>query len=466
MRSPVVIQRTPSPARAGFVYLLALIVIVVVSSLAVVMARGAGLRLRAGQADTARATCRVAALGVLRAVANDLGTSYATGAPHLLTVLPDGERVGDCTVVLIGRDPSGVAQRFDLIDEAGKISVNCLIDPHGLPVPQPVKDGLFNAISALPGAPVDLAPTLKDWVDDDEVPDKNGGAERTDSTYSGANVPYAPRNAPIETVDELRLVHGVTDQLFFGEDANSNGRLDPGEDTNHDGKLTPGLRDLLTLESRDRANPPAGTPSFVNVRDRNGLRALFQKLFGQAREAELDAILQPIPPSGILSRLHLLVTLDLDDSEADTIWPYLSGPEGRLGLIDAWSCHEDVLTAAVGVTIAKSIIAARPTTRPSGPGWLTNALTAPEAAQVGVLLTSGSYQFSVDILAVRNDGSGWARLGAYIDCSAGSALVVNVRPLETQGWPLPDATPEMIRRNRTGSDAGGSLPSFLTTSKH
>jgi hypothetical protein len=460
-------NRRPSAARTGFVYLLTLIVIVVVSSLAVVMARGASLRLRAGQAEAARTACRQAALGMLRAVANDLGVSYATGSPRLVTVQPEGEQIGDCTVVLIGRDPSGATQRFDLVDEAGKISVNCLIDPHGLPVPQPVKDGLFNAIGALPKVPGDLAPTLRDWVDDDEVPDRNGGAERTDSTYAGANVPYAPRNAPIETIDELRLAHGVTDQLFFGEDVNGNGRLDPGEDADHDGKLTPGLRDLLTLEARDRANPPAGTPGFVNVRDRNGLRALFLKLFDKAREAELDAILQPIPANGILSRLHLLVTLELDDSEADAIWPYLSGPEGRLGLIDAWSCHEDVLVAAVGAPIAKTIIAARPTTRPAGPGWLANCLTAPEAAQVGFLLTSGSYQFSVDILAVRNDGSGWARIRALIDCSAGSALVLNVRPLETQGWPLPDATPEMIRRTRPGGDAAtGSIASFLTSSRH
>ena len=45
------IIRPSAGARAGFVYLLTLIVIVVVSSLAVVMARGASIRLRAGPAS-------------------------------------------------------------------------------------------------------------------------------------------------------------------------------------------------------------------------------------------------------------------------------------------------------------------------------------------------------------------------------------------------------------------------------
>lgn len=435
-------------SRAGFIYLLALIVVIVVSSLAVVMARGAGIRLRAGQDEGARAASRGAALGVLRAVVNDLDASLTTGMPGLVTVQAEGETVGACTVVLVGRDPAGTSQRFGLIDEAGKIDVNSA----------PVE-----VLAALPGMTSEIAAAIIDWRDSDDTVDPNGGAERTDGAYSGALVPFAPRNAPFETIDELRLVSGVTDQLFFGEDVNGNGRLDPGEDTNRDGKLTPGLRDLLTIESREPANAPDGTAR-TRILERQNLILRISDLFETARATELTAQVNAIRT--FATRLDLIIALDLDDAEAATLWPCVIGPEGRTGLIDAWSCREDVLVALVGADLAKTIITARPTTRPSGPGWLASALTREQSVQPGCrMLTSGSYRFSADLLAIRNDGAGWSRLGAVIDCSLGGTRVVSIRPLESQGWPLPGATPETIRRG-LATTATGSLASFLTSGAH
>ncbi len=39
----------------------------------------------------------------------------------------------------------------------------------------------------------------------------------------GLDPPYAPRNGPMETIEELLLVRGVTPELLFGVDANHNG---------------------------------------------------------------------------------------------------------------------------------------------------------------------------------------------------------------------------------------------------
>lgn len=437
-----------SSSRAGFVYLLALIVVVVVSSLAVVMARGAGLRLRAGQDEGARAASRGAALGVLRAVVNDLDASLTTGMPGLVTVQAEGETVGVCTVVLIGRDPAGTSQHFGLIDEAGKVDVNVA----------PVE-----VLAALPNMTTEIAAAIIDWRDSDDVADPNGGAERTDGAYAGALIAFAPRNAPFETIDELRLVSGVTDQLFFGEDANGNGRLDNGEDTNRDGKLTPGLRDLLTIESREPANAPDGSGR-AQVRELQAVINKLNDLFDPTRATELTTLLRDSGPYP--SRLDLIIALHLTDEEAASLWPHLIDGQGRIGLLDAWSSHEDVLTALVGAEIAKTIIAARPAARPTGPGWLAETLTREQAAQPGCrMLTSGSYRFSTDLLAIRNDGAGWSRLGAVIDCSLGGTRVVAIHPLESQGWPLPGATPESIRSGLAGTSTG-SLASFLTSGAH
>ena len=44
-----------------------------------------------------------------------------------------------------------------------------------------------------------------------------------------ASLGYLPKNAPFETVDELRLVYGATVDLLAGDDLNRNGVLDANE---------------------------------------------------------------------------------------------------------------------------------------------------------------------------------------------------------------------------------------------
>ena len=74
----------------------------------------------------------------------------------------------------------------------------------------------------LPGMTEDVADAILDWMDeDDEVRDY--GAEA--SYYQGLSPPYRP-NGPLDTVEELLLVRGVTPQLMFGSDTNRNGMVD------------------------------------------------------------------------------------------------------------------------------------------------------------------------------------------------------------------------------------------------
>lgn len=438
------------------VYLLALIVVLVVSTIAVVMASGAGLRLRAQDDALGKAAARQAALGVLRAVVNDLSTSQTSGLqPSLLTVLPEGETVGDCRVALIGRDPAGNRQQFALIPESGRISLGALTDTS---VPQQLRDRLRDALSALPGMSVEITAAIIDWGDEDDTIDEDGGAERNDSTYQGAAVPYAPRNARFETLDELRLVRGVTDAVFFGEDLNTNGRLDPGEDANGNGRLDPGLRELVTIESREPATSSSGD-TLSNVNNTGERSRLFTDLFEGTRAGELA--LEATNAGGTFAnRLHFLASLDLNDNEIAALWPRVTvrvgggggggggaqDPVGRVGLIDAWSCHESVLVALTDATIAGKIMSARPTTMPANPAWLVRALSPEDAMTAGMALTSGGYQFRADVLAVSGDGAGWCRLEARIDCATGYPRVTALRSADALGWPFPAVSREALRR--------------------
>ena len=59
----------------------------------------------------------------------------------------------------------------------------------------------------------DIVDALVDWVDADDVPEKNG-AERV--YYESLNPPYHPANAALQTFDELRLVKGMTTEIVQG----------------------------------------------------------------------------------------------------------------------------------------------------------------------------------------------------------------------------------------------------------
>ena len=85
----------------------------------------------------------------------------------------------------------------------------------------------------------------------------SGGAES--DTYMNVQPPYTCKNAPFETVDELRLIYSMDMDTLYGEDANLNGILDPNENDgdvlpptdNMDGQLDAGLFEYATVYSRE-----------------------------------------------------------------------------------------------------------------------------------------------------------------------------------------------------------------------
>lgn len=109
----------------------------------------------------------------------------------------------------------------------------------------------------LPGMTVDIADAILDWIDADDTP-REYGAEIDE--YSQMSPPYAPRNGPIETIEELLLVRGVTPDMLFGRDVNRNGILDVAEQNlpmsiaSSDGNpaMDLGWASMLTVFSQER----------------------------------------------------------------------------------------------------------------------------------------------------------------------------------------------------------------------
>lgn len=77
-----------------------------------------------------------------------------------------------------------------------------------------------NLLLGLPAMTPEIADAILDWLDEDDEP-REYGAER--EFYLQLPNPYEPTNGPLQSVEQLLLVRGVTPQLLFGKDQNRNG---------------------------------------------------------------------------------------------------------------------------------------------------------------------------------------------------------------------------------------------------
>jgi len=158
---------------------------------------------------------------------------------------------GRFTIVApVEHDTASAAVRYGLIDESAKLNLN-MLDKLQLDDTQS-----RTLLMGLPGMTEYIADSIRDWTDADDTM-RQYGAES--EYYENLSPPYAAKNGPLETIDELLLVQGVTPELLYGEDANRNGLLDPNENDgdasppfdNADGYLQLGWHAFLTVHSRE-----------------------------------------------------------------------------------------------------------------------------------------------------------------------------------------------------------------------
>ena len=136
---------------------------------------------------------------------------------------------------------------------------------------------LINSLGFSGGYSTALAMAILDYIDEDDQPRFIEGREAPFGyefgDVSSEEYYYNPdqdprdidllgperimKNGPLAAVEELLLVPGMTDLIFYGEDMNHNGELDENEDDgddsppndNADGELQLGLRDYVTVFS-------------------------------------------------------------------------------------------------------------------------------------------------------------------------------------------------------------------------
>lgn len=97
----------------------------------------------------------------------------------------------------------GVPVEVRIVDEGGKVDLNA--------APPALLAGLVRALGAEPSRAQAIAAAIVDWRDADSLQAPNGAE---DADYAAAGLPYGAKDAPFESLGELRLVLGMDADLY------------------------------------------------------------------------------------------------------------------------------------------------------------------------------------------------------------------------------------------------------------
>ncbi len=442
-------MRIPFPSgrreRDGTALVIVLWIALGLVSIALYFGNACALELRA-------ADHRVASIEALHAL--DGAARYAmyvltnTDQPGVLpaptTYQREAVAVGDARFWFLGRDTTAVQSAspdkpfFGLVDECSKLNLNT---------------ATVAMLTNLPGMTPELAAAIVDWRDaNGDLTD--GGAE--DDFYLRLNPPYHCKNAPFESIEELRLVAGADMEVLFGEDTNLNGVLDPNENDgpaslpadNRDGHLDAGILEHVTVHSRQPTALPDGT-ALVNVGTAGALQRvapLLQEHLGSDRANQILGSLGGGPGGGnnttFRSVLEFYIRSRMTANEFAQIETNLmaSAAQNAPAPVNVNTASETVLSCIPGIGIdnASSLVAFRLANadRLDSLAWVAEALPRANALQAGPYLAGHSYQYSADVVAVGHNGHGYRRVRYVIDTSGTTARIVARRDLGHLGWAL------------------------------
>jgi hypothetical protein len=191
------------------------------------------------------------------------------------------DEIGRFSIVAPSLDTEGNLDgfRFGLTDESSRLNLNTLLHADTW-----LPGGGRQLLMSLPLMTEDVADGILDWMDpDDET--RDFGVET--SWYAGLSPPYAARNGPLDSIEELLLVRGVTPQLLFGLDHNHNGVLDLDEEYSEEGGAIPpemrlGWANYLTLYSKESNLNPSGLEKInINADDLGQLYDDLRSVFNE-----------------------------------------------------------------------------------------------------------------------------------------------------------------------------------------
>jgi type II secretory pathway component PulK len=341
----------------------------------------------------------------------------------------------------------GQTYAYGLTDEASKLNLNT---------------ATLAMLSMLPDMTDELAPAIVDWRRSDSNV-TSGGAK--DEYYMRLSDPYQCKSSPLETVEELFLVKGATQDIVYGDDFNRNGILDVHEGDSNvtatarqwDNQMDRGLFPFVTVYSAEsNVVSSSGTPR-IDVNNAQSSQSLTDLLQKNVAAGRLPVVLNRIRmgrPFRNLLDFYFRTALTIDEFRTIADQLTTSAQGVQKGLINVKTAPQEVLACLPGLadTDVSALVAKRSEagTDANNIAWVAQALTREKAIAVGSYITTQSYQFSADIVSVTGNGRAFRRCRIVVDAQSSPPKVIYRQDLTHLGWPL---APEIL----TGLRAGVSL---------
>ena len=451
------IRNRRSPARihnpqSGTVLIVTIWIVLVLSGLALVFARSMRVAAAVSANQVASLEAESIAAGALQFVVAKLAESAANQTTTSTT--STSQTTDTYEALPVGKGYFWVLQsnleddresRFGLTDESGKINLNT---------------ASLETLQKLPGMTAELAASIIDWRDTDSDVTA-GGAE--DEYYLLQPTPYHCKNAPLETVSEILLIKGASEDLLYGEDTNLNGVLDPQENDgdaseppdNADGKLDRGFYDYVTVYSTESNVDSEGTTR-INVGDsatRADLQTALQEAFKEDRALAILANLSTGTTYTSLIQFYYRSRMTFEEFTQIADKLTTSSETTLPGLVNVNTASKEVLMCLPGLeekdvdALLSYRVANSDSESLNTSAWVTEVLDQTKATGIGQYVTTHSNQYSADILAVSGNGRAYKRYKAVIDTQGAAPRVVYWRELAHFGWPL---DPEIVATLREG----------------
>ncbi len=137
---------------------------------------------------------------------------------------------------------------YSIRDENGKININTAS-----------RDVLIKALAAnglsLGSDRDTIVDSILDWIDKDDRHRVNGAES---DYYRGLSPAYSAKNGPLDSVEELLRVRGVTPELFYGSEEYKS-------QESSDAENAPGLARIFTVQSVSQFNPNTAERAVLEI---------------------------------------------------------------------------------------------------------------------------------------------------------------------------------------------------------
>ncbi len=464
-----------SSRRRGVILVTALWIIVILSSVILVLARSM-------RVESIAAKNRVSALeaDAIERGAEQYVLSQVEGAPGdpitVLTASGEAVPVGDGYFWLLRADPTtDQLYGFGVQDESAKVNLN---------------SAKSEELAMLPGMTPDVADAIIDWRDPDDNSSGNGAES---DYYLSLPQPYSAKNAPFETVEELKLIKGMTLDLLYGQDPNRDGVIDTNEQSTNSNGISSGgfsgvaaeIRGIInyvtcysvepnkTVDGKARINvnssdtAPLKKVIDASITDKNRATAIVSAIQniiaragggggGKGGKGGTPTITKAFANIG---DFYLKSTMKPDEFSLLVDQITTSTAKTLTGLVNVNTAPKEVLMALPGNLSdgdADNLVTNRANADTTSFAWIFTAIDPAKAAGIAGNVTTRSFVYSADIVAVSGDGRAFKRVRVVIDATKLPAKIVYRRDITGLGWPLDRGIQDDLRAGRYQAPALGS----------